>query len=51
MHGKLTIEHLEGVDRVYLFKEDDDKDDGTGGGKTFKRNILKRLHEIGYKQL
>ena len=51
MHGKLTIEHLEGVDRVYLFKENDDKDDGTGGGKTFKRNILKRLHEIGYKQL
>lgn len=43
MTGKLEVEHLAGVRRVYVVKEDD-----AGGGATFARNATARLREIGF---
>jgi hypothetical protein len=44
MTAKLEAEHLAGVNRVFVVKEDD-----AGGGATFARNATARLQEIGFE--
>ena len=42
MAGKLEADHLEGLDKLYVVREND------SGGNEFVRNVRKRLDELGW---